>query len=90
VAVAGGQGVGDGLLGLSGGDLEDAEAEDRHLDAVVEGDGGDLDGHGGTFFCRMLGPVSWFGAGYPLGGEPSALTPRNPFSRACGCDGVSR
>ena len=37
--VAGGEGVGDGLLGLLGGDLEDAEAEDRHLDAVVEGDG---------------------------------------------------
>ncbi len=31
VAVAGGQGVGDGLLGRLGGDLEDAEAEDRHL-----------------------------------------------------------
>ena len=40
VAVAGGEGVGDGLLGLLGGDLEDAEAEDRHLDAVVEGDEG--------------------------------------------------
>jgi hypothetical protein len=45
VAVADGQGAGDGLLGLLGGDLADAEAEDRHLDAVVEGDGGDLDRH---------------------------------------------
>ena len=36
--VAGGEGVGDGLLGLLGGDLVDAEAEDRHLDAVVQGD----------------------------------------------------
>ena len=69
MAVAGGQGAGDGLLGLLGGDLEDAEAEDRHLDAVVEGDGGDLDRHGGTFFSRMLEPVTRFGAGYPLGAE---------------------
>jgi hypothetical protein len=38
VAVAGGEGVGDGLLGLVGRDLVDAEPEDRHLDAVVEGD----------------------------------------------------
>jgi hypothetical protein len=38
VAVAGGEGICDGLLGLLGGDLVDAEAEDRHLDAVVEGD----------------------------------------------------
>ena len=90
VAVADGQGVGDGLLGLLGRDLEDAEAEDRHFDAVVEGDGGDMDRHGETFFSRMLGPVPRFGAGYPLGGKPSALTPRNPFSRACGSDGVSR
>ena len=47
VAVAGGQCAGDGLLGFLGGDLEHAEAEDRHLGAVVEGDGGDLDRHGG-------------------------------------------
>ena len=38
MAVAGGEGVGGGLLGLVGGDLEDAEPEDRDLDAVVEGD----------------------------------------------------
>jgi hypothetical protein len=30
--------VGDGLLGLLGRDLVDAEADDRHLDAVVQGD----------------------------------------------------
>jgi hypothetical protein len=46
VAVAGGEGIGDGLLGLVGGDLEDAEPEDRHLDAVVEGDVAVLVGHG--------------------------------------------
>jgi hypothetical protein len=90
VAVDGGQSLGDGLLGLLGGDLEHAEAEDRHLDAIVEGDGGDLDRHGGAFFSRTLGPVSRFGAGYPLGGKAPALTPPNPFSRACGSDGVSR
>jgi hypothetical protein len=38
-SVAGGEGVGDGLLGLLRRDLVDAETEDRHLDAVVEGDG---------------------------------------------------
>jgi hypothetical protein len=42
VAVAGGQGADDSLLGVLGGDLEDAEAEDRHLDAVVERDRGDF------------------------------------------------
>ena len=47
VAVAGGEGVGDGLLGLVGGDLVDAEPEDRHLDAIVEGDMVALVGHGG-------------------------------------------
>jgi hypothetical protein len=47
VAVADGEGVGDGLLGLIGGDLEDAEPEDRQLDAIVEGDVAALVGHGG-------------------------------------------
>ncbi len=37
-AVAGGERVGDGLLGLFSGDLVDAEAENRHPYAVVEGD----------------------------------------------------
>ena len=46
VAVADGEGVGDGLLGLVGGDRVDAEPEDRHLDAVVEGDVAVLGGHG--------------------------------------------
>ena len=36
VPVAGGEGGFDGGLGFFVGDLEDAEAEDRHLDAVVE------------------------------------------------------
>ncbi len=37
--VAGGEGVADRPFALGRvGDLEDAEAEDRHLDAVVEGD----------------------------------------------------
>ena len=36
VAVADGEGVGDGLLGLIGEDLEDAEPQDRRLDAIVE------------------------------------------------------
>jgi hypothetical protein len=40
VPVAGGEGIGDGLLGLLRWDLIDAEAEDRHLHAVVEGDQG--------------------------------------------------
>ena len=35
-AIAGLQGLGDGPLGLLGRDLVDAEAEDRHADAVVE------------------------------------------------------
>jgi hypothetical protein len=39
VPVPGGEGAGDGLLGLPGRDLEHAEAEDRHLDAVVQRDG---------------------------------------------------
>jgi hypothetical protein len=47
VAVAGGEGVGGGLLGLVGGDLEDPEPQDRHLDAVVEGDAAALVRHGG-------------------------------------------
>ena len=46
VAVADGEGVGDGLLGLIGRDLEDAEPEDRHLDAIVEGDMAVVVGHG--------------------------------------------
>ena len=37
-AVAGRERVGHRLLGLLGGDLVDAEAEHRHLDAVVESD----------------------------------------------------
>ena len=37
--VAGLERVADGCLGLFRADLEDAEAEDRHVDAVVEGDG---------------------------------------------------
>jgi hypothetical protein len=45
VAVADGEGVGDGLLGLVGGDLEDAEPEDRHLNAIVESDVAALVGH---------------------------------------------
>jgi hypothetical protein len=43
--VAGGEGVGDDLLGLLVGDLEHAETEDRHLDAVVERDQAVLWGH---------------------------------------------
>lgn len=39
VAVPGAQGDGDGVSGLLGGSLEDAETECRHLDAVVEGYG---------------------------------------------------
>ena len=42
--VAGLEGGLDGCLGLVVGDLEDAEAEDGHLDAVVEGDGLDVGG----------------------------------------------
>lgn len=38
-AIAGGESVGDGALGVLGGDLVDAEAEQRHRDAVVEGGG---------------------------------------------------
>jgi hypothetical protein len=38
-AVTGLERVGDDLLGLLRGDLEDAEAEDGHLDAVVQRDG---------------------------------------------------
>jgi hypothetical protein len=45
VAVADGQGVGCRLLGLVGGDLEDAEPEDRHLNAIVESDVAALVGH---------------------------------------------
>ncbi len=70
MAVAGGQGVGDSLLGLLGGDLEDAEAEDRHLDAVVEGGGGNLDRHGGTFFSQMLGRVTRYEASQAGRGGP--------------------
>ena len=40
---------GDRLLGLLRGDLVDAEAEDRHLDAVVEGHGGNGCGHEGSW-----------------------------------------
>jgi hypothetical protein len=47
VAVADGEGVGDRLLGLIGRDLEDAEPQDRHLDAVVQDDMAALVGHGG-------------------------------------------
>ena len=67
--------VDDGSLGVLGGDLEDAEAEYRHLDAVVEGDGRDLDGHSGTFLSLPMEPRD------PRRGEPGrawrplALTP---------------
>jgi hypothetical protein len=44
-AVAGGECVRHRLLCLLGGDLVDAEAECRHLDAVVEGELGDLVRH---------------------------------------------
>jgi hypothetical protein len=44
-AVAGGKCVRHRLLGLLGGDLVDAEAEDRHLHAVVQGHLGDLARH---------------------------------------------
>src|SRR3954452_172497 len=53
-AVTGGESVGDGLLGLFGRDLVDAEAEDRHPDTVVQGDLGDLRGH-----RRACPSVSW-------------------------------
>src|SRR3954471_476851 len=52
VPVAGGEGVGDGLLGLLGRDLVDAEAQDRHLNAVVERERGDLGGHVEFLFLR--------------------------------------
>jgi hypothetical protein len=39
LAPRGAEGIGDGLLGILRRDLLDAEAEDRHLDAVVEGHG---------------------------------------------------
>jgi hypothetical protein len=55
VAVAGGQRAGYRLLGLLGGYLEDAEAEDRHLDAVVEGDGRDLNRHGANLLLAHDG-----------------------------------
>jgi hypothetical protein len=42
--VAGGQRIGHHALGLLGWDRVDAEAEDRHLDTVVQGDGGDVRG----------------------------------------------
>jgi hypothetical protein len=45
VAVAGGEGFANGLLSVFRRDLIGAEAEDRHLDAVVEGDRL----HGGSF-----------------------------------------
>jgi hypothetical protein len=44
-AIPGGQGISDDLLGLPGRDLEDAEAEDWHLLAVVQRDPRDLDRH---------------------------------------------
>jgi hypothetical protein len=45
VAVAGGERVADDLLGLLRRDLEDAEAQDRHPDTVVERDLGNLCWH---------------------------------------------
>jgi len=45
VAVADGEGVGDGLLGLVGRDLVDTEPENRHLDTIVEGDMAVVVGH---------------------------------------------
>ncbi len=54
--VAGGEGIGDGLLGLVGGDLVDAEAEDGHPDAVVQGDV--LHGGGPSSFECVVGAPS--------------------------------
>jgi hypothetical protein len=44
-AVSGFESVADGLLGVLRRDLVDAEAEQRHLDAVVQRDFGDLHRH---------------------------------------------
>ena len=60
VAVAGRQGVSDGLLGLVSWDLEDAEAEDRHLDAIVEGDVRNLE-HCGPSLLTGVGAVARVG-----------------------------
>ena len=73
--VAGGERVGDDLLGLLVGDLEDAEAEDRHLDAVVERDQ--------TVLCGQMTPSL-------VDDEFLPLTPRNLISGARGSDGLPR
>ena len=65
VPVPGGQGVGDGLLGLVGGDLEHPEPEDRHLHAVVEGDGGNVNSHEWSFISLAVWP--WPISGGTLG-----------------------
>jgi hypothetical protein len=54
VAVAGLEGGLDRLLGLVVGDLEDAESDDGHRDAVVEGDGlHDLPSFHGDYQCVL-------------------------------------